>query len=615
MRYSKFHIENYRAIKGKLTVDLSSRIIPLVGVNECGKTTILQAIFCFDYYNDEENKGYHLQNIDNLYRTVSDGDCIISAEITCTREDLVKCVQNAIREKEKAIATEAAKAAAAAETVLTTTPVNPNTPVTPPAPVTPKKDANIELMEQFVESKGKITSIIINRNISKKGRYYSCDLFDEMSLNDGNLICRKIINALPYILYNDDFNDRPVNSISLEEKERDSWYDIFERVFNSTNKDYTLASILDNDERRRKSILSDVEFFLGNTLTEAWSKFSPEKKQISISLEMEADRNALEIYIKEQPKGMPERFFKITDRSKGFIWYYNFIMKIRFNPKQTEGVQKETIFLLDEPGSYLHETAQADLCKKLSDIAKKEGFVIYCTHSPQLLLPQIIPLNNILIVEKQKGTDIGVTPVSIKNNTSSKRKTAMQPIYEALQLPEYEVVGSEKKILCVEGIYDKYCIESFCTIPTDIRLFPSVSAGSIVQNIPYFIAYQKKYMALWDNDPEGRKKQKQAREHFGEVEGKNFALLPDRQSKGKVMMEDMIALSDYDLLRTSLNLSDDADYNTIVSTLYFLSGAKRAKIVQNISQETKDNFNALQSVIDKHLGVVKTTRKSKASKK
>jgi predicted ATP-dependent endonuclease of OLD family len=422
-----------------------------------------------------------------------------------------------------------------------------------------------------------------------------------MSPTSENLVCRKIIQALPYILFNDDFNDRPVSSISLDEKNKDSWYDIFERVFNSTDKGYTLKSIMDNDERIRKSILSDVECFLGNTLTEAWSKFSPEKKQISISLGLETENNSLEIYIKEQPKGMPERYFKITDRSKGFIWYYNFIMKIRFNPKQTAGVQKETIFLLDEPGSYLHETAQADLCKKLSDISKKEGFVIYCTHSPQLLLPRIIPINSILIVEKQKGTDIGVTPVSIKNDTNSKRKTAMQPIYEALQLPEYEMVESEKKILCVEGIYDKYCIESFCTIAPDIRLFPSVSAGSIVQNIPYFIAFQKQYMALWDNDPEGRKKHKQAREHFGEIESKKFELLPDIQSKGKVIMEDMIATSDYDLLRNILNLPDDADYNAIVSTLYFLSKPKMSDVVKMVSVETKNNFTALQSVIEKHL--------------
>jgi len=582
MKYTKFYIENYRAITEKLCINLSSRIIPLVGVNECGKTTILQAVFCFDYSNDKENGGQHLQNTDNLYSTVSAGDCIISAEIECNREEIVKCVQQAICTKEK----EATALAVELE-----------------------PDAGIEWMERFIEGKDKITSITIQRNITKD-KNYSCDLFDGLSSNDENLVCKKIVQSLPYILYNDDFNDRPVSSISLSGEHQDGWYDIFERVFQSTNDAYSLETILEQDERRRKAILSDVGSFLGSTLTEAWSKFSTEQKQISIELELDTINNALEIYIKEQPKGKTTKtsFFKVTDRSKGFIWYYNFIMKIRFNPKQG-GAPKETVFLLDEPGSYLHATAQAELCEKLKDISAKEGVVIYCTHSPQLLLPSTIPLNNILIVEKKKGTEINVMPVSTKNNTSSKRSTAMQPVFEALQLPEYETVTHNEKILCVEGIYDKYCIESFCAISANIRLFPSVSASAIVNNIQYFIAYQKEYMALWDNDAEGKKEHGKARKMFGEQEAGNFALLPDVKDGGKVRMEEMLSASDYTLLRNELALADGAKYETIIATLYFTKKTKKAKIVKLVSDEAKSNFAALASMIDKKLGEKQGGRK------
>ena len=53
MEYKKFILQNYRAIVNPIEIDLSHGIVPLVGVNECGKTTILQAIFCFDYSNDK----------------------------------------------------------------------------------------------------------------------------------------------------------------------------------------------------------------------------------------------------------------------------------------------------------------------------------------------------------------------------------------------------------------------------------------------------------------------------------------------------------------------------------------------------------------------------------
>ena len=65
MKYKSFSISNYRAIKAPLTIDLSKRIVPLVGVNECGKTTILQAIFCFD----ENNVRKTVENTYKIYTT------------------------------------------------------------------------------------------------------------------------------------------------------------------------------------------------------------------------------------------------------------------------------------------------------------------------------------------------------------------------------------------------------------------------------------------------------------------------------------------------------------------------------------------------------------------
>ncbi len=51
MEYGKFWIRNYRAITGPLEVDVArTPLVPIIGVNECGKTTILSAIFAFDCF-------------------------------------------------------------------------------------------------------------------------------------------------------------------------------------------------------------------------------------------------------------------------------------------------------------------------------------------------------------------------------------------------------------------------------------------------------------------------------------------------------------------------------------------------------------------------------------
>ena len=69
MRYKKIRIKNYKAISD-LTLDFSTRsLIPLIGLNETGKSSILEAIFAFDESNDALNEGKHVSynDIKNKY--------------------------------------------------------------------------------------------------------------------------------------------------------------------------------------------------------------------------------------------------------------------------------------------------------------------------------------------------------------------------------------------------------------------------------------------------------------------------------------------------------------------------------------------------------------------
>lgn len=52
MRYSKFHIVNFKGIE-ELTIELDGDVTTLIGLNESGKTTVLEAIFCFSYGSED----------------------------------------------------------------------------------------------------------------------------------------------------------------------------------------------------------------------------------------------------------------------------------------------------------------------------------------------------------------------------------------------------------------------------------------------------------------------------------------------------------------------------------------------------------------------------------
>jgi len=292
-------------------------------------------------------------------------------------------------------------------------------------------------------------------------------------------------------------------------------------------------------------------------------------------------------------------YFDVIDRSKGFLWFFNFVMKLEFNPKVLENAATQTIYLLDEPGSYLHQSAQNELCKKIVSISKNYGNVIYCTHSHKLLNPDYIPLNTIYIVEKNKRKRITATPLP-QIKTKAENINAFQPIHEALQISSFETIISNQKVIAVEGIYDKYAISLMINLDDSIFILPGTSADSIIKNIQYLNAFNKTYIAIWDNDDEGEKNYKKATKFFGEVEAEKFDLLPNNGSK-KRRMEEMFSKKDLSLFRTKLGLNSDATYESVVSILYFTDKKEKQKILSLISKETKDNFAILKTIIDKRL--------------
>ena len=614
MKYNKFIIKNYRAIKGPLEIDLKNKIVPLVGINECGKTTILQAIFAFDYTNDELNKSKQIHDISNLY-FLEDDICEIKAIIDISKEELIKVISNNKKNNENQCLTNNGKLESLEENSEEWNKINNqnnklkslNSIYSDLLEKIEQNDLQVELIRTLNEDEEKNRYRLYHKVLNKVADYEKVE--DDLGI--------AIIMGLPPILYSDDFNDRPPEKVPLTiEGNSSEWEKIYTRVFTDAlhKENYSIYSLYDEDSRRRKSTLSEVSKYLSDNLTDAWSRFSSEKKKITISFDIEeiteneVTQRVLQIDIIENINGR-ERAFGISDRSKGFIWYYNFIMKIQFSPKQSNS--ENTIFLLDEPGSYLHETAQNELCKKLVEISKNEGNVIYCTHSPQLLNPEYIPLNAINIVSKTKSK-ISCSPIG-NAKTISLKTSAFQPVYEALQIPEFKFISKEHRVVIVEGIYDKYALEMFSDLNKDVIFFGSANAKSIRDNIQYFIAFSIPYMALWDNDGEGQTHYNSAKKEFGDFESKKFYLLPDVNDKGKVRMEEMFEETDMKIINDILELPNDASYTMTMGTLYYSRNRERIlkEVKSKLSPKTIASFSKLDSIIKNQFSIQKKVTNEK----
>ena len=433
--------------------------------------------------------------------------------------------------------------------------------------------------------------IIIRNLLTKK---YNINILSDLSDEFQDSLAKELIRAeLPYILYNDDFNDRPENNIDINKLNKSDWLEIYERVFETAG--HNLYEVMnETNEEKRATIIGKVVSELNKKLTATWNKFKLGTifSKLKIDLKLDVPNKKLSVKIIEEKNGQ-NYHFKIDDRSKGFIWYYNFTMKLMYNPKFI-GKEDRTIFLLDEPGSYLHASAQETLCKKLMEISEINGIVIYCTHSHHMLNPNYVPLNNIMIVEKEKRNLITLKRAT-QINTEVTKNQAFQPIYEALQLPFYRTMLENESVVLVEGIYDKYAIELFCDLNDNILIFPSTSCEDIIKNIPYFILYNINFMVVWDNDKAGRDSRDKAKNIFA-LEFSKFQTLHNKNNSDR-RMEEMFENNDIGKIKSKLKLPSDASYETVLASLYYSKYKDKAR--ELISGDTLKNFDILKYIIEK----------------
>lgn len=561
MKYLSFTIKKYRAIEKDLIVSLEKhRLVPIIGINECGKTTILRAIFAFDYHNDSFDKNiHHLEDVNNLYKAGQKNEAKISAQIKISWQEFKKILND--------------------ENV--------------------KSEAGINSYKRKEPSF--LQSLTITRNLVSKTYDIESSTFTNTGLN--HKICKLIVNRLPYILYFDDFRDSFPEEIEVKDEERDKpegWVAIIERLFEKTDENFSIFD-LETDPRERKSIISKVQNALNSTLTKEWQNFKlGEGDALKINIEYvpkekigETIKPAkIKFEILETDSEGESHFFYVRDRSKGFFWFFNFVMKLEFNPKVISNEGVDAVYLLDEPGSYLHAAAQTKLCKKLKELSTN-NCVIYCTHSHYLLDPEIIPISSIKIADKEKSS-FNISLLSVYEYNPSSNKNAFQPIYDALSIkPFLSDLYQNDKVIIVEGIYDYYCLNMF--LGGKIKYLPSQNADSIKYYISLMIGWSVSFNALWDNDSEGRSCRKEAIKVFGNELENKMILLPLNNRQKKSILQNFVNSEDIKLIKETLNIPRNSNFEKVIVSLFYSDSNKKQEILGKISKKTKNDFSRIGS--------------------
>ena len=596
MRYRKFIIKGYRGISDATEINLTrDSLIPIIGKNESGKTTCLEAINAFDYYNDSDNDGKHLSNVENLYST-TETPIIVAAEIEVGADDVN--FESFFAENISTIEKEFKAKYPQAEFNLAD--VDDSEQFTH----MPSLRARNALVWATIDGKFQI-----ERDLRTKK--YALSPLQGIPLDESihQAIAEEYLKNLPYILYFDDFRDRMPEKLFITADNKletySGWIRYIDELFQQTKAEYNVYKLPETPDSRRRSIISEVQKKLNKVLAEEWGKYQFERKEsIEIRLDyLDATTTAppsLRFKIVEHvliDEKFEERYFDISDRSKGFYWYFNFMVKLFFNPKKRENDDVDTIYLLDEPGSYLHTYALNKLAEQLKVLSEKNK-VIYCTHFHNLLNPDFVPINSIRVAEKVSQGKILLKRLEDAPLIRHDKNSPYQPILDALEVKPPIFEYDYNNVVLLEGIYDYYSFRMFCS--DFFAYFPCVAASSIIKQIPYMIFLGKKYLAVWDDDNEGRARLREATEYFGEVESQRFLTLPPVNGSPNTRLEEYYDASELDKFRKD-HLNDPAlSFYKLILKLFY--APEREVLINSHFPSTKKNFREVENMMKEKLG-------------
>jgi energy-coupling factor transporter ATP-binding protein EcfA2 len=576
MHYRKFIIDKYRAIE-HAEVGVGNQLIPLIGINESGKTSILKAILCFDKNSDKYGGGEHLDYKNNYQ--IGDHDCFVTAEVVIDSISDIERIAESLQLQ--------------------------------------FNDSLIDLLKSMFEKK---SPILIQRDIKNRRSSYSIANL-ELAKTKNTQLAKAIYHSLPMILYFDDFADRVPESLSFSYIEADPRYrikntrlvewqrileEVFQRATNGNNSLYSFISIEDSDDR--DGLLNDINDKLNDEIVSDWKRLkssidgaSNDSEDLALELRYTPSESGFVFEFKVTDRSRKnKRVFDVIERSKGFQWFFNFLMKLKFNPKY----QKEAsgaIYLLDEPGSYLHASAQEKLLKELADISNTNT-ILYCTHSHHLLDPDTINIGQTRIVEKDGGY-IGVVPYG--SAEVDKSQGALSPLFQALQIRTGIFNRTVTNALITEGIIDFYWFSLLKEYLDGwdfpgVDIIPGAGANGLKELISWSIAWTDRYAVFLDSDQEGKLAFTRYTTFFGEVEANNFYNYSMPNNLSNIKLEKFI--SDGDQQRLSHMTGAVSIKRAIIQLFYSKENVKK-DFFDELDETTINNMSLVKDFLNTHFGL------------
>lgn len=570
--YTHFKVKSFRGLD---TVDLDfakNDLTLLLGLNESGKTTILKAIETFDFNNDPapEMLKQFFTSMRNKQAIESNEPCILTADVSFSEP----LEYNLFRKVLKAASFDAS--------------VRPD-------------------VERFLSNSNSRGLVTISRVIpflnGSPGRsYYQFEgelPFFHQRL--GQILAQEIVRRCPFIIYFEDFKDSVPDRIYTKPQKsayNESWYEIIDGLFYNTDSTYSIKKFeayyakTNPREDDARTVLKKVNKTLQRTFTEKWVNLSGVKEIDQAEIEYNAAGKYFEIKITEQDGTT----FSVHERSKGAVWYLAFLMKTEFRRKKLREGSGKTIYLIDEPASNLHSTAQQKMVQDFHALVE-DTTLVYTTHSRYLI--SLTNIKNTYVVRREKGTVVCTRWGDYIKGRDAKT-SYYQPLYDALNIVPNNFDIPWQQAIITEGPSDALVLELMEAVLKDKHshaIYPGSSASNLSTLISLNLGWGARFKVLLDSDDEGTTARSVYMKGLGLVEG-DFILLPGKKMKIERMFsnDEKSALHKLALGEPNDRISK-AEFLAVVRALY-PDRSKQAKAISNVlSADTKDRFRSLLAAL------------------
>lgn len=602
MHYTYFEIENFRGIQ-KTRLDLesipNSHIYTLVGLNESGKTTILEAINHFTYKNESldplDLPGYAIKDNNTLipigHRSNFNGTVCVKFGLSINDSDEDRIAAFALKETGYKL-------------------------------VEKIKEITVKRIISFKNSKLDNPARKNTWYISLKGQKGRSKKITQIKATEDawQKIVNYIMSTMPSVLYFPNFLFEFPDKIYLDEANKDSqkheFYKlVIQDILDSLNNNLDLKThILDraksndtNDKRNLDMLLLEMARNVTNTVFDAWNKIFNQQilhKKIIIRCDKDENDQVYLMFLLEDTDG----YFKISERSLGFRWFFVFLLLTQYRGFRKNS-PNNVLFLFDEPASNLHPSAQAQLLDSFDKLSKKCR-IIYTTHSHHLINPEW--LESAFVVKNDglqydhnelnynaNKTDINVTryrefAVKHPNQTDYYR-----PILDVLDYAPSKLEYAPTVVMA-EGKNDYYALNYIQLLNKSqkekLNILPGTSSGNLEPVIRLYIAWGRQFIILLDSDEEGIKQKNRYQNLFETtLSNRVFTLSDIKESWKNHEMESLFTDEDKIAIQR-LNYPNDSrfhkkNFNRSLQELII----KKTKL--QLSENTLENFSLVFSFL------------------